>query len=173
LGGDRRKLEKVSDARGRALVDDESALGNGNREVVKYFMNDAAFDAPGLTLDRTVHRLGLGERDGEQAILTVNRTAVGEGADVAELVGKNLRQAAVELAGHRVVAERRRETSEGIRTIDVAAEWRGSEGVVYTRQAHLVVNGTWLLFAASGGETTRADCDAAIERAITTFRARR
>jgi hypothetical protein len=135
-------------------------------------MNDAAFDAPGLTRDWTVQRLGLAERHGERAILSVHRTVVGDGADVGELVRKNLRDAEIELAGHRVVAERRRETPEGIPAIDVTAEWRGADGVVYTRQAHLVVAGTWLVFAASGGEATRPECDAAIERAITTFRGR-
>jgi hypothetical protein len=118
-------------------------------------MNDAAFDAPGPILDRTVHRLGLPTAEGERAILTVQRTAVGPRADVVELARNNARQAAVELAGHRVLSER-----------------RGSEGPVYTRQVHLVVKGTWLVFAASGDASTRAICDAAIERAVTTFRGR-
>jgi hypothetical protein len=137
-------------------------------------MNDAAFDAPGLSRDWTEHRLGLGARSngGERAVLLVHRTEVDRGADVVELARQNVRQATAELGGYRVLDERRRETRQGIPLVDVAAEWRGSEGVVYTRQAHLVVDGAWLVFAVNGDETTRAACDAAIERLVTTFRSR-
>jgi len=137
-----------------------------------YFMNEAAFEAPGRSADWTAHALGLG-RGPDRAFLDVHRTQVEAGADVAALAAANVKKARVELPGYRLIAERRHETVEGIPVVDVVATWSGSAGEVFTRQAHLVVGRTWLVFAASADDEGQARCDAAIERAITTFRARR
>ncbi|HVY46711.1 MAG TPA: DcrB-related protein, partial [Minicystis sp.] len=93
--------------------------------------------------------------------------------DVEALARANAREAAKRLPRHRLVAERRREIGSGLPALDVAAEWRGEEGPVYTRQVHVAVGGAWLVFAASGPTpAARAACDDAIERAVSTFRVR-
>ncbi len=137
-----------------------------------YFMNDAAMEVPGRIADRTVHRLLRGGRyDLGRATFTVHRWSVEPGADVEELAARSERAAARRLAGYRLLGRSRREAA-GLPVVEMRFTWSRDNEDVYAREAHLVVRGVWLLFAARGGLEASDVCDAAIERAIQSFRVR-
>jgi hypothetical protein len=138
-----------------------------------YFMNEATLKVPGRITDRTVHRLVMPRPDNlsGRAMFKVTRWPVEPGADVEKLAEKTVREAARRFPRYRFLGQSRREI-DGLPAVDVRFT-RGGEGdEVYVRQAHVVVRGMWLVFAASGRLEARDVCDAAIERTIATFRAR-
>lgn len=132
-----------------------------------YTMNEAAFELPELGLvDRTVTHLEAGRR-----ALLIHRAPIPAGETLTELVAKNLRDAAIRLHALRLLFQREIEIA-GCPAVELATEWRGAAGPMYTRQAHLAVGATWLVFAASAPHEDRAACDETIELALATFRLR-
>lgn len=137
-----------------------------------YYVNEAAFELPEIGfVDRTVHALDTRAPSGAPILVSVDRNPLPEGKGLGDLVAENARNAAMRLRAHTVVFRREGEIA-GCPAVDIAAEWRGAGGVVYTRQAHLVAAGTWIVFSASALADERAACDAVLDRAIATFRLR-
>jgi hypothetical protein len=135
-------------------------------------MDEAAFELPELAfVDRTVTTLATVADDGPRLTVTVFRHPVREGDSLAGLVAQNLRQAAVNLRRHALI-ERRELAVDGRPAIGLASRWRGASGTVYTRQAHFLAGGTWIILACNADLEDRARCDAVMDRAIETFRFR-
>lgn len=137
-----------------------------------YFVNEAAFDLPDIGLvDRTEHRIEATLPGGDLLALQVHRQPIPEGASLGEVVGENLRWAERQLPAHSVVFRRESEIA-GCPALEVGVTWKGEAGLVYTRQAHLDAQGTWIVFSGNAPLEEREACDALVERAVATFRLR-
>jgi len=101
----------------------------------------------------------------------VHREPMPEGASLHQLVAENLREAGLHQRGHEVIFQRESEIASRP-AIEHAARWRGLKGMVYTRQAHLVHQGRWLVFGASAWLEDRAKCDACLDHVLATLRLR-
>jgi hypothetical protein len=140
--------------------------------VALYLMNDAAFALPGAgVVDRTVTVVDATADDGVLHTILVHRSAMPAGKALADLAAENLRDAALRLPEHAVLFARPTEVA-GAPAIEQAARWRGREGVVYTRVAHLAVRGAWLVVATTAAIDDRAGSDAVMDHLLGTFRLR-
>lgn len=138
-----------------------------------YYMNECAVVLPAIGLvDHTTTMLRAVTDDGYSCSMSVYRTPRPAGKSLAELVDENLRRAAIELRAH-VLRSRRDIELDGAPAIEVRTEWRGQSSVIHTRQAHLVLDETWLIVSANAPIADRARCDAIVDRALATFRLRR
>ncbi len=139
---------------------------------VYYYMNEAAFELPDLGLaDRTVSRLEGTSDQGRAWSVLVHRGPWLEGQTLAEVAAANLHEARKRLRAHAVLWEREGEVS-GRPALEMGARWRGEKGAVYTRQAHVALDGGWLLFAGNAAVEEREACDARMEHLLATFRLR-
>jgi hypothetical protein len=137
-----------------------------------YYVNEAAFELPDIGLaDRTVHQLDASLPESDGVALRIPRAPLPAGKALADVVAENVRRAERQLSAHAVVFRREAEIA-GCPAIEIAVEWRGEVGMVYTRQAHLDVGGTWLVFAGNAPQEDRAACDELLDRALATFRVR-
>lgn len=137
-----------------------------------YYTNDAAFDLPDLPLiDRTVTTLDAVTPDGRAHTVCVNRAPLPAGKDLAALVADSLAQASRRLPAHKVLFQRDASVAS-CPAVEIAAAWRGQLGMVYTRQAHLVAGGLWLVLSGNAPLDDRAACDACLDHAFATFRLR-
>lgn len=138
----------------------------------RYFMNDFAFDLPDIGfVDKTVTALDGRSEDRPVCAVTVFRRPAPVGKTLFALVEENLRNGALHLRRH-VVLSRRDIEVVGHPAIDLATQWQGQEAVIYTRQVHFIVEGTWLLLSANAPLTERPRCDGVLDRAVETFRLR-
>jgi hypothetical protein len=137
-----------------------------------YYLNEAAFELPaGELADRTMTRLVFEAGRGASISLTVHRQPLPEGESLVRLVEEKLREAERSLPYYAVVFRREIEMG-GALALEIAAEWRQREERLYTRQAHVAVDGVWLIFAGNAGLDARDRCDAVMDRAVATFRRR-
>jgi hypothetical protein len=138
----------------------------------RYYMNELAFELPDLGFrDVTVTELATQLAEGRSSTLVVHREPMREGASLHQLVADNLREAGIHQRGHEVIFQRESEIASRP-AIEHAARWRGAQGMVYTRQAHLVHEGHWLVFGASAWFEDRAKCDAYLDHVLATLRLR-
>ena len=137
-----------------------------------YSMDEAVFALPeGSVSDRTVTELRFAGGEGRGLWLTVHRTPLPAGETLASAVEGNAREAARSLPGHTELFRREVEMGGGP-AVEIAAEWRGEQGVVYTRQAHLAHDGVWVVFAGNAPAEARGRCDMLMDRVVATFRPR-
>ena len=135
-------------------------------------MNDGAFDiADGAFVDKTVTFLEGKGPSGEPMSLVVERGPVEGKKTLAELVRGHVDSARRRLGGYSVLAEEAIEVV-GIEGIGITARWRHDDALVYSRQAHIVLSGVWMIIAV---ETDMRDRDAANQtfaHTLATFRPR-
>jgi hypothetical protein len=137
-----------------------------------FYMNEAAFDLPDApAADGTVHELIFKAADGASFSLTVHRQPLPPGETLASLVAANIEKAKRSLPSHTLLLQRQIEVA-GVTGIEVAVEWRGEQSMLYTRQAHLPLDGAWLVFAGNSPLAARAECDALLDRVLASFRPR-
>lgn len=138
-----------------------------------YYMNEAAFEIPdelGLE-DRTTTTLEATSRDGFSHLFRVYRQPAPEGKSLPEIVAGNIREANIRLRAHRVLHRRDIEIA-GLPAIELGTSWHGRRGLVYTRQAHVLLPGAWMVFAGNVDMPDREACDAWFDHVISTFRLR-
>jgi len=138
--------------------------------MAAYYTNEGAFDLPELGfVDRTVHvfEAPLGEED--ELGLIVCRTRMPAGKSLRDMVAAHVTEEAKKLGGYAILDER--ETSwAGVPAIEIASRWRHEGAPVYQRQAHLLANDKWLIFAMSAPLASRETCDRAMAHVLGTFR---
>jgi hypothetical protein len=141
-------------------------------DVTTYFMNEAAFELPAIGLvDRTVTRLDAVSEDGLAQTIVVHRSRVPEGKSLAELVAESLREAGARLRLHAALFQREIAV-DGEPALEVGAQWRGEEGMIYTRQVHLALGDAWIVLAGNCALEGRERCDATFDHILATFRVR-
>lgn len=136
-------------------------------------MNEAAFELPdelGM-IDRSMTNLEATSAEGHPHLLRVYRAPPPAGKSLAEIVAANVREASIRLRAHAVLFRRDIEV-DGLPAIELGTRWQGQGGVLYTRQAHLLVPGEWLVFAGNVEMAAREACDACFDHALATFRRR-
>lgn len=137
--------------------------------VTRYFVDEAAFDLPDLGfVDLTTHRL---ERRSSPLVLRAQRGEIPPGKGLEDIVDQRVRDADIEVRGHRVTARRALEIA-GCPAIEIVSEWRGDAQINHTRQAYLAIGDRWVVLSVSGARDEREACDAILDRAIETFRVR-
>lgn len=140
--------------------------------MARYYVDEAAFDLPDIGLvDRTATRLEAFSPEGDELALRVNRARLPAGKTLSDLVSENVRNAEINLRAHKVLFRRDVEIA-GHPAVEIASEWHGNQGMIYTRQAHLAVEGTWIVFSGNVPLAERAACDQVVEHATATFRVR-
>jgi hypothetical protein len=137
-----------------------------------FYMNEAAFDLPDADIaDRTVNELIFKAGDGTSFSLTVHRQPIGPSETLASLVAANLERAQRALSSQALLFQREIEVA-GVPGIEVAVQWRGEQSMLYTRQAHIALDGAWLVFAGNSPLAARAECDALLDRVLASFHPR-
>jgi hypothetical protein len=137
--------------------------------MTTYYVNEAAFGLPGGHLvDRTETRLSVASGDGGAVTLTVHRQPLPPGESLSAAVAQRRQQADRSLPSHAVLFQRDVEIAS-LPAIEIAAEWRDEGQRVYTRQAHVVLDGVWVIFAGNAPIEARPRCDALMMRVVSTF----
>jgi hypothetical protein len=140
--------------------------------MTAYYVNEAAFGLPDADItDRTVTRLVFDAGEGASIALTVHRQPLPAGESLAALFTRKQQEAERALPSHAVLFRREVEMA-GAPAIEIAAEWRDKDRRLYTRQAHVALDGAWLILAANASLDARARCDALMDRVVATFRRR-
>jgi hypothetical protein len=135
----------------------------------RYTMNFGSFDLEGATfVDRTTHVLELTHPDHESAALVVFRAPLPEGKTLREVVAKRVADEMVRLSGYAVLHDADVEW-DGRPARDVSSRWRSDGRVIYGRQAHVTLDGTWIAFAMSAPFESRDACDAWLDEIMGSF----
>lgn len=140
--------------------------------MATYYVNEASFELPDLPVrDRTVHVLELGDGQIPGLGLMVARAEFPVGKSLREVVAAHLEHERRAMRGWALVFEREGEAG-GQPMIEVGTRWRGDDGMVYQRQAHLGLDDTVLLLVGNGPLEERERIDAHVELALSTLRLR-
>jgi hypothetical protein len=140
--------------------------------MVAFYMNDAAFELPETRcVDHTLTHLDVTVSDGELVVLLVERTPCPPGRTLREIVDHHVAEASKRLRAYRVLFQREREIA-GVPGLEAGVRWRNDDGDVYTRHAHIVVGGTWLMIAGEAPLADWAACDACLDEVLGSFRLR-
>ncbi len=137
-----------------------------------YYVNEAAFEIDDAAFDdRTVHVLASREELEGDVSLLVSRSRYRPGESLLDNVARHLERERRSFAGYRQL-DLRQLRVDGAPAVDVSTRWRGAAGLVYQRQVHIGLERVVLLVVATGSVAEREACDAHVERALRTFRAR-
>lgn len=137
--------------------------------MTAYYTNEAAFGLPEAVIaDRTATELVFDAGGGAPLGLTIHRIPLPAGESLSALVAANQREADRSLPSYAVLFQREAEMA-GAPALELAAEWHGKDGMLYTRQAHVALDGVWLVFAGTGPRGARERCDALMDRVVATF----
>jgi hypothetical protein len=140
--------------------------------MTAYYMNEAAFELPEIGfVDRTVTVLETKAPGGGELSVVIQRNPLPVGRSLRDVVTEQLTKIARSLRAYSVMEERDIEIA-GAPAIEVFARWRGDDGMLYTRQAHLSLGETWLVVAGNAPMEERDLCDKCVEQVIGTFRIR-
>jgi hypothetical protein len=132
-------------------------------------MNFGTFDLGGATFrDRTTHVLELIHPECESAALVVFRAPLPEGKTLRQAVASRVADEMVRLSGYSVLHDADVEW-QGTLARDISSRWRSDGRVIYGRQAHVLLDGTWLAFAMSAPFESRDACDAWLDEIMTSF----
>lgn len=127
-------------------------------------MNWAAFELPEAGIkDRTTHVVEIAHPEHEGITLVVYHEDFPPGKNLTQLAASRVAEEMARLKGYSVI-ERTETEWAGTPAVEVASRWRHEGKVIYQRQAHLAVEGTWTYFALSGPFAARETCDAWLER---------
>ncbi len=133
-----------------------------------YQTNDTKLEVPDGFIDRTVTRLDAKTANGSTISIMMHRTPLLEGQALADAVASHIRDAASGLRAHAVLENREAQVA-GQPAFDIAMRWRDDDGMVYAREAHAEIEGTWLILTATGPLEERELCDSCFEYVIPTI----
>ncbi|UQA56212.1 DcrB-related protein [Polyangium aurulentum] len=137
-----------------------------------YYMNEAAFELPDVkVVDSTMTLLEFPSPSGRKIQINVQRFPLDPGKSLREIVTSQVGQATRSLRAYSVLFERDREIA-GVPAIETAARWRSGDDMIYTRQAHLAFDGTWLVLAGNAPLEERETCDGYLDGVLGTLRIR-
>jgi hypothetical protein len=137
-----------------------------------YYVNEAAFELPDVpTVDRTVNVLEMSTADGRELGVLIARSPLPRGKSLLDVVRAHQDHERRKLRGWSTVFERQDEV-DGAPAVELGVRWRGDDGMVYQRQAHLGLGDEVLLFIVNGDMDEREACDACMDRLLRTLKLR-
>jgi hypothetical protein len=140
--------------------------------MATYYVNEASFELPDLEVqDRTVNVLELGGGAIPGLGLMIARAPFPVGKSLREVVRAHRDHEQRSFRLWSLLFEREGEV-DGRAMIELGTRWKGNEGVVYQRQAHIGLGDVVLLLVGNGPMTERERTDAHVERALATLRLR-
>lgn len=140
--------------------------------MATYYVNEASFELPDIEVtDRTVNVLELGGGAVPGLGLMVARSALPVGKSLRDVVKGHLDHERRSLRAWSLLFEQEGEV-DGQPMIEVGTRWKGDDGLVYQRQAHIGLGDVVLLLVGNGPLEERERTDAHVERALATMRLR-
>lgn len=137
-----------------------------------YYVNEAAFELPDIGfVDRTVNELEARPGSGTELGVLVARSPLPADQSLLDVVRAHQDQERRSLRAWAIVFEREG-VVDGASTVEVGIRWRGDEGMVYQRQAHLGLAEHVLLLVANAPIEEREACDACMDRILATLKLR-
>jgi hypothetical protein len=134
--------------------------------MANYYINEALFALPERAfIDRTVHTLESKLPGGGTLVVIVLRRPMEGGKSLRELVDGHIAAGEKRLGGFTILDDTE-DTVADAPAILVRSRWRHEGEVLYQRQAHVALDGTWMLFAATGPLEERAACDETFESIV-------
>jgi hypothetical protein len=141
--------------------------------MATYYVNEASFELPDLAIaDRTVHVLELGGGAIPGLGLMLARAPFPVSKSLRDLVKAHADQERLTLRSWSLLFEREGDL-DGQPMIELGTRWKGAEGMVYQRQAHIGLDDVVLLLVGNGPLEERERTDAHVERVLSTMRLRR
>lgn len=134
-------------------------------------MNEAAFDLPAGFVDRTITHLEARADDGAGVALLIERSALPSGSALRDATDKRLAASRTRLRNFSVLFERVTEVAES-EAIDLGTRWRHDDGMVYTRETHMVMGGMWLIVIGEVALEDRELCDRTVDHVVASMRPR-
>lgn len=126
-------------------------------------MNEAAFALPETPfVDKTMHTIESRLPGGGALDVIVLRRPMEVGKSLRESVDLHIATNEKRLSGFTLL-ETTESTIAGASAIQIRSRWRHEGRALYQLQAHIVNDGTWMLFAVTGPITEQAACDEAFE----------
>ncbi len=133
-------------------------------------MNEASFDLPPVGfVDRTVTYLEGKAPSGAAVVLMVERSPLPEGKSLRQAASAHVNDGKKRLRGYSLLFDRVSEIA-GSPAIELGARWRDDAGLVYSRQAHLVLGPMMLIVAGESPMEEQEFCDACVDHILATLR---
>ena len=133
-------------------------------------MNEASFDLPDAGfVDRTVTYLEGKAPSGADCVLMVERSPLPAGKTLRQAAAEHMNDGKKRLRGYTLLFNRVSEIA-GVPAVEIAARWRDEAGLVYSRQAHLVLGPTLLIVAGEAPIEEKEFCDAYLEHVLASLR---
>lgn len=137
-----------------------------------YYMNEAVIDLPERPfVDKTIHALETKLRSGGKLAVFVHRRAMEGGKALRELVDENVALNHRRLSAYAVLDDARADVG-GLPGVVLRTRWRKDGAVLYQLQAHVAVEGKYMIFAVSGPFGEQTACDQTFEGILRTLRFR-
>ncbi|HVY48403.1 MAG TPA: DcrB-related protein [Minicystis sp.] len=133
-----------------------------------YLTNEASFDLDAAFTDLTLHDLEAPLEDGARVGLWLSREALPAEGTLRDAARARVAERRQRLDGYRVLAERDAEIG-GADALELSAQFREGDAIVYERQAHFASGRVWYCLTSRAPVADRAACDAAIERVAATL----
>jgi hypothetical protein len=137
--------------------------------MASYYLNEAVFDRSERPfVDKTIH--GLEAKLESEATLgvLVHRTPVAGDKPLRALVDENVALNKKRLIGYDVLEECAAPVG-GVAGILLRTSWRNERRALYQAQAHVVVDGRYMVFAVSAPLDERAACEETFDSILTTL----
>ena len=132
-------------------------------------MNEAAFALPeGEYADKTAHTLEHKLPSGGTLEIVVLRRPMEVGKTLRESVDSYIASSEKRMSGYSVL-ESADAVVAGASAIQIRSRFRHQGDIVYQIQAHVVLDGTWMLLVVTAKLTEQAACDAAFDGILQTF----
>lgn len=140
--------------------------------MATYYINEAAFDVPDIGFsDQTVHLLrAKASRTGDIHVMTFRSKVEGD-AGLREVVASHRDNERRTLAGFASLLDREVEIAGSV-AIESAIRYRSDGGMVYQRNAHILLGDQHLLIAVNGPFEERETCDRTMDHVLGTLRLR-
>lgn len=124
-----------------------------------FYMNEAVLVLPDGAVDRTMTHVLLATPSGARATFVAERLEIEAGQTLREACRAYTRDLEVRLRGFTLVFEREG-SLDGVPALEVGVRWRNDDGdPMYTRQAHLRLDATWMILAIEGPSNVREELD--------------
>ncbi len=135
-------------------------------------MNEAALDLPHDAVDRSTTHVIMSTESGAQATFEVERLGHGPSRTLLDDYRSYVGELRVRLRRFSLVFQQER-VVDGRAVLEVAVRWQTAERKpMYTRQAHLHLEATWLILAIEGAFEAREELDALFEPILASLRLR-
>jgi hypothetical protein len=130
----------------------------------QYYINEAVFSLPERGfVDRTLHRLESPSSGVDPVGVEMRRRRMERDESLRQLVDAELAENAAKVSGFTIVEDAEVEI-DGIPAIVLRARMRARDEVYHQRQAHVVLDETWISLVVGAPHAEREACDRTFER---------